>query len=84
MVTLLFTGAFLIIASLARSVTGGITDKLGGGNCCLIANFFIGIGSIILAFCPPNSQFHVLNLGGCFVMACGMGFLNSAVYKWIP
>ncbi len=79
-----FTATFSIFASVSRSMMGKTTDKIGGGKGSIIGGVCVAIGTICFGFTPPDSPTHILHIVGLYLTAFGMGFVNAAVFKWIP
>jgi len=76
----ILTAIYAIGASLIRIVGGRISDKFGGERTVICSLVIMLFGSSILLF---SNQIAISILGE-FLLACGMGMANAAVFKLVP
>jgi MFS transporter, NNP family, nitrate/nitrite transporter len=70
---------FIVLATLARPVGGGLADRFGGAGVLLLALVAIGIGAIVTAFEPQIAAATV----GYLTIAAAMGVGNGAVFALV-
>jgi MFS transporter, NNP family, nitrate/nitrite transporter len=70
---------FIVLATIARPIGGGLADRFGGAVVLLFALVAIGIGAIVTAFEP-----HIIPATvGFLTIAAAMGVGNGAVFALV-
>ena len=75
------TALFSLSASLLRVAGGYASDRLGGEKITLYAFLVVAAGALMMLMAAQSLG---LALGGEVLLALGMGFANSAVFKLVP
>lgn len=75
------TALFSLSASLLRVAGGYASDRWGGEKITLYSFFILAAGALIILMAAQSLG---LALAGEMLLALGMGFANSAVFKLVP
>ncbi len=75
------TALFSLSASLLRVAGGYASDRLGGEKITLYSFFILAAGALMMLMAAQSLG---LALAGEMLLALGMGFANSAVFKLVP
>ncbi len=77
------TASYSIAASIVRSLSGPVCDKVGGDKVTVVGMAMIAVGSFFMGFSPARQAANFFTIIAMVLMAIGGGAANAGVYWWI-